>query len=70
MVLTAHIMGIVNATDDSFFAGSRSMDNEAVAKGLAMWDNGATWVDVGGESTRPGAAPVETETELGRVLRH
>ena len=63
-----NIMGIVNATDDSFFAGSRSMDNEAVAKGLAMWDNGATWVDVGGESTRPGAAPVDTETELGRVL--
>lgn len=61
-------MGIVNATDDSFFAGSRSMDNEAVAKGLAMWDNGATWVDVGGESTRPGAAPVDTETELHRVL--
>ena len=61
-------MGIVNTTDDSFFAGSRSMDNEAVAKGLAMWDNGATWVDVGGESTRPGAAPVDTETELGRVL--
>ena len=62
------IMGIVNATDDSFFAGSRSMDNEAVARGLAMWDNGATWVDVGGESTRPGAAPVDTDTELGRVL--
>ena len=63
-----HIMGIVNATDDSFFEGSRSMDNEAVARGLAMWDNGATWVDVGGESTRPGAAPVDTETELNRVL--
>ena len=31
-------MGIVNATDDSFYAGSRSMDNEAVANGLAMWD--------------------------------
>lgn len=62
------IMGIVNATDDSFFAGSRSMDNDAVAKGLTMWSNGATWVDVGGESTRPGAAPVDTETELRRVL--
>ena len=44
------------------------MDNEAVARGLVMWDNGATWVDVGGESTRPGAAPVDTETELRRVL--
>ena len=62
------IMGIVNATDDSFYAGSRSMDNEAVANGLAMWDAGATWVDVGGESTRPGAAPVDIDTEVRRVL--
>ena len=61
-------MGIVNATDDSFYAGSRSMDNEAVANGLAMWDAGATWVDVGGESTRPGAAPVDIDTEVRRVL--
>ena len=62
------IMGIVNATDDSFYAESRSMDNEAVARGLAMWNHGATWVDVGGESTRPGAAPGDIETELRRVL--
>ena len=62
------IMGIVNATDDSFFAGSRSMENDAVSKGLAMWSNGATWVDVGGESTRPGASPVDTATELLRVI--
>lgn len=62
------IMGIVNATDDSFYAESRSMDNAAVTRGLAMWDNGATWVDVGGESTRPGASPVDIETELRRVL--
>ena len=62
------IMGIVNVTDDSFYAGSRSMDNEAVANGLAMWDAGATWVDVGGESTRPGAAPVDIDTEVRRVL--
>lgn len=62
------IMGIVNATDDSFYAESRSMDNAAVTRGLTMWDNGATWVDVGGESTRPGASPVDIETELRRVL--
>ena len=62
------IMGIINATDDSFFAGSRTMDSDAVGKGVSMWDNGATCIDVGGESTRPGAAPVDTDTELRRVL--
>ena len=63
-----HIMGIVNATTDSFFEGSRSLNDEAVQRGLAMWDEGATWVDVGGESTRPGAEPVGIEEELHRVL--
>tara|TARA_B100000900_G_scaffold387235_1_gene378280 strand:- start:4567 stop:5442 length:876 start_codon:yes stop_codon:yes gene_type:complete len=62
------IMGIVNATPDSFYEGSRSMDEEAVRRGLSMWDDGATWVDVGGESTRPGAEPVGIELELARVL--
>ena len=62
------IMGIINATDDSFFEGSRMMDSEAVQKGIAMWEAGATWVDVGGESTRPGADPVDEVTELQRVI--
>ena len=62
------IMGIVNATPDSFFEGSRSMDEEAVRRGLSMWDEGAIWVDVGGESTRPGAELVSIELELERVL--
>jgi len=62
------IMGIINATDDSFFEGSRMMDSEAVQKGIAMWEAGATWVDVGGESTRPGADPVDESTELQRVI--
>ena len=62
------IMGIINATDDSFFEGSRIMDSEAVQKGIAMWEAGATWVDVGGESTRPGANPVDESTELQRVI--
>ena len=57
------IMGIVNATEDSFFEGSRSVGEAAVQRGLAMWDAGATWVDVGGESTRPGAKPVGIATE-------
>jgi dihydropteroate synthase len=62
------IMGILNTTDDSFYAGSRAMDQEAIARGTAMVDAGADWVDVGGESTRPGAAPVSVETEMSRVL--
>ena len=65
---TPHIMGIVNATDDSFFAGSRSTGEAAVQRGLAMWEAGATWVDVGGESTRPGAESIGVEAELLRVL--
>ena len=44
------------------------MDEEATQRGAAMVDAGASWVDIGGESTRPGAAPVSVETELGRVL--
>ena len=70
MRFAAHpkIMGIINATDDSFFEGSRIMDSEAVQKGIAMWEAGATWVDVGGESTRPGADPVDEVTELQRVI--
>lgn len=50
---TPHLMGIINATDDSFFAGSRHHDSAAVELGIQMWKDGATWVDVGGESTRP-----------------
>lgn len=63
-----HIMGIINATEDSFFAGSRAEASSAVEKGLMMWKNGATWVDVGGESTRPGAEPVSIQDELKRVI--
>ena len=62
------IMGILNTTDDSFYADSRTMNQEAVARGTAMVDAGASWVDIGGESTRPGAEPVSVETELQRVL--
>ncbi len=62
------IMGILNTTDDSFYADSRTMNQEAVDRGTAMVDAGASWVDIGGESTRPGAEPVSVETELQRVL--
>jgi dihydropteroate synthase len=62
-------MGVLNVTPDSFSDGGRWLDpGAAVAHGLAMTGEGADFVDVGGESTRPGAAPVSPEEELRRVL--
>lgn len=63
-----HLMGIVNVTNDSFFADSRALMDEAVQRALLMWAAGATWVDIGGESTRPGASPVSLDEELQRVI--
>lgn len=61
-------MGIVNVTPDSFFDGGVHLRPEAaVAAGRRMLDEGAAIVDVGGESTRPGAEPVSAEDELARV---
>ena len=63
------VVGILNVTPDSFSDGGRYPDVEAaVAQGLALAAEGAALVDVGGESTRPGAARVDAETELERVL--
>ena len=63
------IMGVLNVTPDSFSDGGDFIDQEAaVARGLEMLRNGADVIDVGGESTRPGAAPVEAAEELRRVL--
>jgi dihydropteroate synthase len=62
------IMGVINVTPDSFSDGGDRCDPEtAVRDGLAMWRAGATILDVGGESTRPGAEPVPPEEELRRV---
>lgn len=62
-------MGIVNVTPDSFFAELRTADAaSAVERGRLLFDQGASIVDVGGESTRPGATPVDEATELDRVL--
>jgi dihydropteroate synthase len=63
------IMGVLNVTPDSFSDGGRyaSVD-EAVAHGLAMRDEGADLIDIGGESTRPGARRVDADEELRRVL--
>lgn len=63
------IMGILNVTPDSFSDGGRYDTVEAaVARALAMLDEGADIIDVGGESTRPGATPVAIEAELDRVV--
>jgi dihydropteroate synthase len=63
------VMGIVNVTPDSFFDGGRHADPlVAMAHARRLVDEGADIVDVGGESSRPGAAPVSTDEELARVL--
>jgi dihydropteroate synthase len=62
-------MGVVNVTPDSFSDGGRFYDHEAAIRhGRRLLDEGADWVDVGGESTRPGAEPVPVDEELRRVL--
>ena len=63
------MMGIVNVTPDSFFADQRTESAEdAIARGITLFAEGAQIVDVGGESTRPGAEEVDEATELARVL--
>ncbi len=63
------IMGVLNATPDSFSDGGHFVDpGRACAHALAMADEGADIIDVGGESTRPGAEPVSAEEELARVI--
>ena len=61
-------MGIVNCTPDSFYPGSRRQGADAVEEGLRMVEEGADILDVGGESTRPGSAPVDSAEEIERVL--
>ena len=63
------VMGVVNVTPDSFSDGGRWFDADAaIAHGLELVADGADIVDVGGESTRPGAARVEPDEELRRVV--
>jgi dihydropteroate synthase len=65
----ALVMGVVNVTPDSFFDGGRCFaPDQALGHGLALAAEGADILDVGGESTRPGADPVEEAEELRRVL--
>ena len=63
------VMGIVNVTPDSFSDGGRHATSvAAIAHARRLVDEGADILDIGGESTRPGAAPVSVEEELARVL--
>jgi dihydropteroate synthase len=69
MTADYEIMGVINVTPDSFSDGGRYLDAPAaVAQGRRLADEGAAILDVGGESTRPGAAPVDEAQELARVL--
>jgi len=62
-------MGILNVTPDSFYDGGRFVDPErAIARGLEMAAQGADIIDIGGESSRPGAAPIPAEEEVRRVV--
>jgi dihydropteroate synthase len=63
------IMGIVNVTPDSFSDGGEHFGvRQAVDHALRLDHEGADWLDIGGESTRPGATPVTLDEELGRVI--
>jgi dihydropteroate synthase len=66
---SAPVMGVVNVTPDSFSDGGRFLDPDAaVAHGRSLAAEGAAVLDVGGESTRPGAEPVDADEELRRVI--
>jgi dihydropteroate synthase len=63
------IMGVLNVTPDSFSDGGLYVEpDRAIEHGVEMARQGADWIDVGGESTRPGSKPVTVEEELRRVL--
>jgi dihydropteroate synthase len=63
------IMGVLNVTPDSFSDGGKFLDkNSAVARALEMESEGADIIDIGGESTRPGAGTVPADEEIGRVV--
>lgn len=64
-----HVMGILNVTPDSFSDGGCYLDvQQAVVHAKSMVAEGATLIDIGGESSRPGASPVSIDEELGRVI--
>lgn len=63
------VMGVINVTPDSFSDGGHYLDPvAAVERGRGLLADGADWLDVGGESTRPGSTPIAEDEELRRVL--
>ncbi len=63
------VMGIINVTPDSFYAGSRASDKQdIVALAKQMLDDGASFIDIGGQSTRPGSGRISAQEETARVL--
>src|SRR5271157_1379146 len=63
------VMGVLNVTPDSFSDGGAFLDSgEAIARALQIEKDGADILDIGGESTRPGATPIHFEEELRRIL--
>lgn len=65
----SHVMGIVNVTPDSFSDGGQFANTQAaVSHALSLIEEGADMLDIGGESTRPGATPVPLQQELDRVI--
>jgi len=63
------LMGVLNVTPNSFSDGGLYFDKEkALARGFGMVEEGADFIDIGGESTRPGSKPIELEEELRRVI--
>lgn len=68
-MIRTKLMGIVNVTPDSFFDGGQFFDPEcAIAHGLQLVQDGADLLDIGGESSRPGAMPVSEADELARTI--
>ncbi len=66
---TPYIMGILNVTDDSFSDGGKYYSTEnAVKHALEMIDDGADFIDIGGESTRPGAETISADEEIKRII--
>jgi dihydropteroate synthase len=62
------VMGVLNVSPDSFSDGGIHADvQSAITAGLSMLESGADWIDVGGESTRPGALPVDADQQIRRV---
>jgi dihydropteroate synthase len=69
MKQNTQIFGILNITPDSYYDGGLYQENKkAIAHALQMQEDGADWIDVGGESTRPGASFVTLEEEIERVI--